>query len=339
MEFEWPRVLLLIPLLLLFWLLTRLRPGRAFCFSASSLLPRHSGLRPLLLPLLPWLRLAALILLLIALARPRTGLEKARVQESGIVMEMLLDRSSSMTETMTFQGRETNRLGAAVEVFTRFLLGDGKKLEGRGADRIGLIAFAGFVDEIAPLSMDHLTLAHLAQTLRPAERSEDGTMIGDALRYAVLRLAAAQNYLQEDGRPIQSKVILLLTDGQQTQGGLDPIAAAQLAAKEGIKIYAVALAPEPRSPFGGRLFNFILPQLDTRLIEEAAQITGGGFFKAADGEELLEIYRQINELEKTRFAETFTLYEESFTLFVWPGLFLLFVELVLGRLYLQPRQA
>lgn len=304
-------------------------------FSDTDKAQGGSGPLPHLVRFGPWLKLLAALCLVIALAQPRYGLNAVKTYKEGIAVEMLLDRSSSMNESMKYQGYLLTRLDVVKQVFLEFVLGNGKELAGRPADRIGLISFAGFAEEEAPLTKDHETLSHFVKAMRSAQDFENGTMIGDGLYYAALRLVSAEELFkgQEGIQPIESKVIILLTDGQQTKGGLDPKEAAQFAAENGIKVYSIAIVNEPGMMSG--VFSFFDRTLDTSLLEEVAKLSGGRFFKATSGEALREIYQEINELEKTKFEEHFSSYEELFPLFLWMGLALLVAEFLLDRILLR----
>ncbi|MBT4285715.1 MAG: VWA domain-containing protein [Deltaproteobacteria bacterium] len=173
-----------------------------------------------------------------------------------------------------------------------------------------------------------------------AIKIEDGTMIGDALYYAVLRLVAVDELLKKAGKSepdyhVKSKIIILLTDGQQTRGGMNPIEAANFAKENNIKIYTIAIADselyQKNNTLLGQFFSLNPSQVDTRLIEEVAGITGGLFSKAKSGEGLIKIYEKINLLEKSKFEEKFTTYKEQFRLFVYLGLGLLVLELILSQ--------
>ena len=288
------------------------------------------------------LRILAILFLFIGFCRPRLGTEVIKTAREGIAIQMVLDRSSSMLESIKYDGEESDRLEVVKKVFRKFVLGDNEKLKGRSNDMIGLTSFAGFVDENAPLSLDHQSVVNLATTIQPAERTEDGTMIGDAIYYAALRLVAVEELLKKDKAKnskalysIKSKIMILLTDGQQTRGGFDPIEAAKFAKKHNIKIYTIAITnsdsqKQNNSLFGG-FFSNMNREVDTRFLKKAAEITGGLFEKASSGESLENIYQKIDEMEKSQFEEYFTTYKERFPLFVTIGLFLLLGELLLSQ--------
>ena len=286
------------------------------------------------------LRITAIVFFLIAFARPQKGLEVVRTSKKGIAIQMVLDRSSSMKSPMTYNGKESDRLDVVKKVMERFIKGDGDNLPGRSNDMISLTSFAGFVEENAPLTLDHSTLVSFAKTIRPATKVEDGTMIGDALYYSSLRLISADELLelgakQSNDYQIKSKIIILLTDGQQTRGGKNPIEAAGFAKENNIKIYTIAIVSDDRyqrqNSVFGQFFSLMNNDLDTSLLEEIAAITGGKFAKATSGESLIEIYEQIDQLEKSKFDESFTTYRELFPFFVTIGFWLLICELILSQ--------
>ena len=284
------------------------------------------------------LRLSAIILLLIAFMRPQKGLEVIKTSKQGIAIQMVLDRSSSMNEPLRYKRQEYTRIDVVKQVFEEFILGNEQELKGRTNDMIGLISFAGFVEENSPLTLDHKSLVSFAKTIKTAERIEDGTMIGDAIYYSVLKLISVDELLKkgEQGSndyKIKSKIIILLTDGQQTQGGMEPIKAAEFARENDIKLYTIAItsedSPNKNSSLFGQFFSMRNRQIDTSMIQKAAEITGGQFLKASSFQKLIEVYKQIDDLEKSNFTERFTKYKEQFAFFVMWGLLLLFVEITL----------
>jgi Ca-activated chloride channel family protein len=333
--------LLLVFLVLLYLLVKKNRVHAAITFS---------GVQQVKAAGLPWrvrfhwipffLRVLALILLLIAFSRPQKGLEIVHSSREGIAIQMVIDRSSSMTKPLTFRGKESDRLEVVKQVFEEFIKGNGDELKGRANDMIGLNSFAGFVEENAPLTLDHNTLVNFAKTIRSAGRAEDGTMIGDAIYYSVLKLISVDELLRQAGEKnndyrVKSKIIILLTDGQQTPGGKSPLEAARLAAENGIKIYTIAITSDQsyvrQDSLFGQFFSLMDQTLDTTLLENVAGMTGGIFAKATSGESLVRIYEQIDQLEKSEFVERFTTYKEIYSLFVTLGFSLLILELILSQ--------
>ncbi|MCP4756167.1 MAG: VWA domain-containing protein [Proteobacteria bacterium] len=332
---------LLVFLVLFLW---RHRPGK------SSAALRFSGVEHLKNAGSTWrvdfrwilklLRVGAIVSLLVAFARPQKGLEIVRTAKEGIAIQMVIDRSSSMKEPLTYNGKESDRLEVVKHVFKEFVLGNKEELKGRSNDMIGLTSFAGFVEENAPLTLDHATLVNFARTIRPAVRIEDGTMIGDALYFATLRLISVDELLRQAGEKnneykVNSKIIIILTDGQQTQGGMSPVEAAEFARDNGIKVYTIAITPDSsyvrKDSVFGQFFSLMGRQLDTTLLEQVAQTTGGIFAKASSGEALIDIYHQIDRLEKSKFEESFTTYKEQFPFYVTIGLALFLLEFLLTQ--------
>ena len=286
------------------------------------------------------LRLGTIILLLIAFAKPKMGLETVRTAKEGVAIQMVIDRSSSMQKSLEYKGTELDRLEVVKLVFQEFVLGNDTGLAGRGSDMIGLTSFAGFVEENAPLTLDHQSLVSFVRTIRPAIRMEDGTMIGDAIYYAILRLISVDHLLEKAGNrnheyKVKSKIVILLTDGQQTRGGKDPLEAARFAGENNIKVYTIAIggnqAYQKNSSIFGQFFSLGFQQMDTTIIERVAEITGGSFAKASSGEDLVKIYEQIDQLEKTSFEEKFTTFKEQFRVFVMAALILFLFEIILSQ--------
>jgi Ca-activated chloride channel family protein len=258
----------------------------------------------------PALTLAAFAVAIVALARPREGREQTIVDADGIAIEMVVDRSGSM-QAMDFQidGRHVDRLTAIKNVAARFVLGDEKQqakdgLTGRVSDLVGLVTFAGFADAISPPTLDHaFVMAQLNHQEIVSRRDEDGTAIGDAISLAVEKLNTLDGHKKEK---IKSKVLILLTDGENNAGQVDPVQAAELAKKMGVKIYTIGVgtrgtAPMPvRNPFTGQQdVQWVEVSIDEDTLTKIADTTGGKYFRATDTESLAAIYRAIDQLEKT----------------------------------------
>lgn len=311
----------------------------------DDVLREGSSWRVQLHRLLPLIRVFVIVFLLLAIIRIRTGQDLQRYAESGVAMQMLVDRSSSMGRKMEFEGDEMSRLEVVKRVFSEFLLGDKEALLGRHGDMIALTSFAGFVEHNSPLTLDHENLIDFARGIKLASRIEDGTMIGDAIYSAALKMVAADEVLKEeerlrDGYKIESKVIILLTDGEQTRGGISPVDAAVFAKDNHIKIYTIAIVDESQfqknDGIFGAFFSLGNRQVDTTLLEKVAEITGGKFAKASSGENLKEVYKSIDQLEKTEFSERFSRYKEMFPLFIKIALGLLILELII-RFLIAPK--
>lgn len=303
-------LLLLIPVLA--W---RLRSGSRRTAVAFSSTQFAEELRPTWRQRLAWLpttlTLTAVGFVIVALARPREGRERTFVETNGIAIEMVVDRSGSM-RALDFQidGQHVDRLTAIKNVAGRFIQGDDKsqkvtQLAGRPSDLTGLITFARYADAITPPTLDHpFLMAQLNHQEIAARRDEDGTAIGDAISLAVEKLNTLDQRKQEK---VKSKVILLLTDGENNAGEVDPLPAAELAKKLGVKVYTIGVgtrgaAPVPViNPFTGREeVEWAEVNIDEDTLRKIAAITGGKYFRATDTDSLVAIYREIDKLEKTK---------------------------------------
>jgi Ca-activated chloride channel family protein len=240
MRFEWPWALL--SLALLPWLLWRLRTRRRIAvpfpgWYGAGQMPRSLRQRFIHLP--DGLRLFALVLLIVAIAGP---IRKARIQRrisNSIGIQVLVDRSSSMAGSdMFYAGRPQTRLDAVKRVSEDFIFGNGGDLKGRPSDMVGLIAFAADPVTLCPLTLTHEQLLPALKSLRVVEGNDDGTAIGDAIA-----LAAARFELLEGRQRLKSKVIILITDGENNLGAHAPLEAAELARKWGVRIYAIGIRP------------------------------------------------------------------------------------------------
>ena len=267
------------------------------------------------------LRLLALALLLVAFARPQTGVTAENVATDGIDIVLALDLSSSMLA----EDLEPNRIGAARQVAADFV-------RGRLNDRIGLVVFAGEAFTQAPLTLDHGVVTTLIEELEVGI-IEDGTAIGMGLATAVKRLGDSS---------AESKVIVLLTDGQNNRGSIDPATASQMAQALGVRIYAVGVGTRGAArvpvddPLFGRRYVSMQVDIDDAALEEMAALTGGRYFRATDRESLERVYEEIDALETTEIEMTsFTRYGELFHLPLGAGLGLLLLEVGLGRTVLR----
>lgn len=279
--------------------------------------------RPTLRQRLAWLpaamMLAALSLMIISLARPRYGREQTVVTSEGIAIEMVVDKSGSMRALdFKIDGQSVDRLTAIKNVASKFVLGDNDAkndatISGRTGDLIGLVTFAGYADAITPPTLDHTFLvAQLDRTEIVRRRDEDGTAIGDAISLAVDKLSTLNR------SEIESKVIILLTDGENTAGEIDPMDAAKLAQTLGVKVYTIGVGTQGQAPFpvrrtrsGQILVDYIDVTIDEKTLKAIAAETGGKYFRATDTDSLKTIYDEIDKLEKTKVeTQTYTDYRE-----------------------------
>ncbi|MEE9281986.1 MAG: VWA domain-containing protein [Myxococcota bacterium] len=250
----------------------------------------------------PGLLLAlAALLLAVALAGPRTGDATTEVVREGIAIALVVDRSGSMDARDFVEGDTgVSRLHAAKRIVRDFVAGGGA-LAGRPDDLIGLVAFAGYADAFCPLTLDHLNLlAILEQIEINADRREAGTAIGEGLALAVERLRR---------HPAASKVIILLTDGVNNAGSIEPLQAAELAAQHDIRVYAIGagrsgLAPVPVRIGDGRIrLQRMRVELDPETLRAIAERTDGRYFHADSAEALESVYAEIDRLERSEISE------------------------------------
>jgi Ca-activated chloride channel family protein len=342
-ESPWALLALIAVPLILFYLSRRKGPGSIRFSSIGNARGAGRSLRQNFAALPLFLRAAALILLVLALARPQMGREKVKDVTKGVAIQMVIDRSSSMSAEMEYRGMRRNRLEVVKKVFEEFLMGNGEELEGRPNDLVGMVSFARYADTMAPLTLGHgALLRFLDQVKIVTRRSEDGTAIGDALALAAARLRTAEEdlarYADESGEKeyeIKSKIIILLTDGQNNYGKRTPEQAAELAAEWGITVYTIGVGggdgvSTVRTLFG----NFKVPtgtRVDTRPLQRVAEMTGGMFRMAGDDASLREVYAEIDALEKSNIESVrYVDYKELFVPFALASLCLVFLELVLA---------
>ncbi len=345
MHFESPwafLLLIIIPALLIIRRFTVKRGTIRFSSTANAAKSGRS-LRRRLYHLPTVIRILALVCLVIALARPQTGREQILDISKGIAIEMVVDRSGSMGAEMEYDGRQMTRLDVVKKVFKNFALGDDNDLPGRPDDLIGMIAFARYPDTICPLTLAHGALSPFLDIIKLVKvRSEDGTAIGDALALAAARLEKADEALsrQRPGRKktyqIKSKIIILLSDGENNAGKRSPLQAAKLAADWGIKVYAIAIGggdavQSIRTPFG--VYKVPVSQrVDTTALKQVAEKTGGFFREATDAGSLSAIYKEIDQMEKSEIESVkFVDYNESFLPFALLALILIGLEIILSN--------
>jgi Ca-activated chloride channel family protein len=268
------------------------------------------------------LRGLVLALLVVGVARPQTGQSEYRTHTEGVDIMLVLDASGSM-QAQDFKPK--NRLNVAREVVKEFI-------EGRETDRIGLVAFAAQAVTQCPLTIDYPVLLQLVDEV-DIGMLEDGTAIGVALATAVNRLKNSE---------AESRVTILLTDGQNNSGAIDPTTAARVAASLGIKVYTVGVGTKGRAPmpvddpvFGRRMVS-VQVDLDEETLTNIAELTDGKYFRATNREELIEIYKEIDEMEKTRVeSETWVSYTDRFPWFILPALGIFLVEIGLAQTALR----
>ena len=335
--------LLLLAIPALVYLRARLGRRGSLRFSTTQH-ARQAGrsLRQRLLLLPMALRLLALALLVVALARPQLGKERIRDVSRGVAIEMVVDRSGSMGAEMDFGGERLNRLGVVKEVFKEFLFGNKKSLSGRPNDLVGMVAFARYADTVCPLTLGHGALGRFLESVKLVRlRSEDGTAIGDAVALAAARLNKADETLKRQIRDgskdytIKSKIIIVLTDGRNNAGKRSVEYGAELAKKWGIKIYSIGVGGEGlqrvRDPFGGFFLRAGFGGVDESSLKRLAETTGGMYRLAQDADALRAIYKEIDKLERSEIESVrFLDYKELFAPFAMGALALLFLQVALS---------
>lgn len=269
------------------------------------------------------LRAAVLITLLLALARPQAGSGTESVLTEGIDIMLAVDVSGSMRAE---DFKPLNRLAVAKEVVAGFV-------EGRVSDRIGMVVFASQSFTQCPLTLDHRVLIELLESVEIGMIDEESTAIG-------LGVATATNRLRKSDA--ESRIIILLTDGRNNAGEIDPITAAQAARALGIKIYTVAVGtpeggPIPvHDPVWGTRYVNAPTDIDEETLAEIADITGGIYFRAKTEGMLAEVYATIDELEKTKIeVKHFTTYTELGPRLIVLGLVLLLLDMLLSATLLR----
>jgi Ca-activated chloride channel family protein len=330
-QFHDPLFLLLILLAPIVYLLAS-RRATSVQYSSLRMLDRApSTLRGRLSRLPAILLSAAVAVLAIALARPRTPDAEAKISREGIAIVMVVDRSGSMNARDLVQDdRSVDRLEVVKQVFRQFVLGGGDAGGGRPDDMIGLVAFARYADSLCPLTLDHGNLAAMVDDLQIVVREEeDGTAIGDALALAVERLRRHK---------ARSKVVILLTDGENNTGAIDPISAAELAASQNIKVYAIGAGTNGVAPFpvpnlftGRPVLRPMLVQIDEQTLRKITDKTGGRYYRATDSETLTQVCREIDQLERTKITEfRYLQYTEHYVSFATAALAMIGLSVVAG---------
>jgi Ca-activated chloride channel homolog len=259
-------------------------------------------------------RMLSLSCIIIALARPQTGSEQQQTSGEGIDIVFCLDISGSMLA----QDFTPSRMEAAKQVASEFI-------DRRPTDRMGLVIFAGESFTMCPLTTDHAVLKSQLYNVQSG-LLEDGTAIGSGLATGVERLRSSTS---------KSKVIILLTDGENNGGSIDPNTAREIAKSYGVRVYTVGMGTEGFAPVPVQTSSGVVMQrekvsIDEKLLTQIANETGGKYYRATDNESLDKIYKEIDQLEKSKFQVTsFTHYTEKFFPFVLAALLFLMLEWIL----------
>lgn len=267
-----------------------------------------------------WLKIAAFTLLVIAVARPQIGKSVTQRKSEGLDIVLAIDTSGSMRALdLKLNGTRYDRLTVVKNVLVKFI-------EKRIDDRIGMVVFGSEAFTQAPLTLDHEVLLTFLGDLQ-IEMAGPSTAIGDAIATASKRLKDLES---------KSKIIILLTDGENTAGTVDPREAAKAASTLGIKIYTIGVGSNGQAPMpsGGLLGMFnrnVRVNLDEKLLKEVAALTGGQSFLARDTQGLVKVYDTIDKLEKTEIQiDEFIDYKEAAHYFLWPAIILIILDSLAG---------
>lgn len=261
------------------------------------------------------LKTAAVALIIVALARPQATSQGENVSTEGIDIALLLDISTSMLA----EDFQPNRIQAAKEVALSFV-------DGRKHDRIGLVVFSGQSFTQCPMTLDYRVLKNLLRVVKPG-MVEDGTAIGMAIAQGVNRLKDSK---------ARSRVMILLTDGMNNRGEIDPITAAQIAQTFGIRVYTIGVgtvgeAPYPVPTSLGIRYQMMPVDVDEKTLGKIAELTGGRYFRATNNQALKHIYAEIDRMEKTRIdVRSYRTVSEYFYGWAWLGLLCGVLGTVLG---------
>ena len=317
MFFEYPKLLWLLALPVLLtahyvWLELR---GRKPRLRVSTITPWKSGGTSVLSVLrhLPFvLRIAALSMIIVAIARPRSSSEVEKIDTEGIDIVFAMDVSTSML------ARDFNpdRISAAKDIAIEFI-------SQRPSDRMGIVVFAGESFTQCPLTTDRATLINLMKEVQ-TDLIEDGTAIGNGLATAIARMKDSD---------AKSRVVILLTDGMNNAGEVAPAMAAEIAKTYGVRVYTIGVGANGTAPYPvmtpwGMEMQQMKVEIDEDLLKDMAEQTGGRYFRATDNTKLSEIYTEINKMEKARTTvDSFPVYKELFGKFALVALVCLLLEL------------
>ena len=324
MFFEYPKLLglLALPVLLVLHYLWMELSGRRPHMRVSASAPWLSSGSSVLAWLrhIPFaLRIAAISLIIVAIARPRSSSETEKIDTEGIDIVFAMDVSTSMLA----RDFEPDRISAAKDIAIEFIAQ-------RPADRMGIVVFAGESYTQCPLTTDRATLINLMKDVQ-TDLIEDGTAIGNGLATAVARMKDSD---------AKSRVIILLTDGVNNRGEIAPATAAEIAKTFGVRVYTIGIGTRGEAPYPvmtqwGVELRKIPVEIDEELLKSIAETTGGRYFRATDNTKLSEIYSEINQMEKVRTTvDSFPIYKELFGKYALWALICLLLELAL-RLFIR----
>lgn len=326
-EFRDPYYLSLFVILpgIIFWYFKgKKRKNAQLKYSDVNLVKRlGKSIKQRLMPVLLLLRLVTFAAFILALARPQSSSKEEEIITEGVDIILAMDVSSSM---LAEDFKPNNRLEAAKSVAREFI-------KSRSNDRIGMVVFAGESFTQCPLTLDYGVLLTLLEDIKVADKSWDGTAIGMGIVNAVNRLRDSKT---------KSKIIILLTDGVNNRGQVDPVTAAQIAQAFDIRIYTIGAGKHGTAmypvedPFFGKKYVPMQVDIDEEVLMQIADLTNAKYFRATDTKKLKEVYDEISELEKTQIeVMEFTRYEELFVYFLAIGLFSILLEIALANTYFR----
>jgi Ca-activated chloride channel family protein len=321
LRFEDPWVFvffIVIPLMLLYW--WKSLGSSQIIYSSIEILKKMKMPSSLLFRKgLIVIRCVAITLFILALARPQAGIKSTEISAEGVDIMLCLDTSGSM-QALDFKdnGKPVTRLKVVKKVVSEFI-------QGRKNDRIGMVVFGEEAFTQCPLTLDYGVLLSFLDSIEIG-MAGDSTAIGSAIAVCVKRLKDLKS---------KSKVIILLTDGRNNTGAINPLTAASIAKTYNIKIYTIGVGTEGEAPFlvdsfFGKQYVYQKVDLDEDTLKEIAKTTGSRYFRATNTEALENIYKQIDAMEKTEIKiKEYMEYEELFNYFLIPGLCLLLLEIIL----------
>lgn len=320
MFFEYPKLLwlMVIPALLVLhyiWLELKERHPHLRVSSSVPWTARGTSFMAVLRHLPFLLRTFALVMIVLAISRPRSSEQMEKIDTEGIDIILAMDVSTSMLA----RDLTPDRISASKDIAIEFI-------SQRPSDRMGIVVFAGESFTQCPLTTDRATLINLMKEVQ-TDLIEDGTAIGNGLATAVARMKDSD---------AKSRVVILLTDGVNNRGEISPQMAAEIAKTYGVRVYTIGvgkegMAPYPvMTPWGVEVRN-VQVEIDEKLLAEVAEATGGRYFRATDNTKLAEIYSEINKMEKARTTvDSFPVYKELFGRYALLALLALILELVLN---------
>ena len=320
MYFEYPKLLwlLVVPGLLVLhyiWLELAKRHPHLRVSTSVPWLVKRTPLMAVLRHVPFVLRTFALVMIVIAIARPRTSEQMEKIDTEGIDIILAMDVSTSMLA----RDLTPDRISASKDIAIEFI-------SQRPSDRMGIVVFAGESFTQCPLTTDRATLINLMKEVQ-TDLIEDGTAIGNGLATAIARMKDSD---------AKSRVVILLTDGVNNRGEISPQMAAEIAKTYGVRVYTIGVGKEGMAPYPvmtpwGVEVQTVKVEIDEKLLSEIAESTGGRYFRATDNTKLAEIYSEINKMEKARTTvDSFPIYKELFGLYALLALLALLLELLLN---------